>query len=305
MREPFDSSKFDKELAIVYCDQPERRVIDLTEVGLPEIPALGRTIYRRSGPTGTLHRHTDCIEIGLCLRGALTLLNSDVEHCIMPGDLYLNKPQETHCLTNSPYGTIVNWLLLRRPTSGKPYLRLSATEAQDIWQRLNSSPCHVIAKTDTLRQTFTQLFKFYDGPTTPMRTVGLHSNTMSLLLGVIEALQQKSIITHSRLIEQVIESLRQNPTAKVSNDELARQAGMSLSLFIMRFKQLTGLPPQHFQITCRLDKACHYLKTTAKTVTQIADELGFCAPHHFISTFKRAYGVTPLVWRKRHTKTPG
>ncbi len=302
MRKLSAKEKFNEELVVFYCDTPERRVLDLSDVGLPEIPALGKTLYRNTSPTGTLHRHTDCLEIGLCLRGALTLLNSDSQHSIMPGDLYLNKPQETHCLTKSPYGTIVNWLLLRRPTPGKPYLRLSATEAQDIWQRLNSSPCHVIAKTDTLRQTFTQLFKFYDAPATPMRTVGLHTATMSLLLSVIEALQQKTSITHSRLIEQVIESLRQNPTKKVSNDELARQAGMSLSLFILRFKQLTGLPPQHFQITCRLDKARQLLTATKKSIAQIADELGFCAPHHFISTFKRTYGATPLVWRKRHTK---
>lgn len=34
------------------------------------------------------------------------------------------------------------------------------------------------------------------------------------------------------------------------------------------------------------------------SVTEIADILGFCTPGHFLSAFKRKYGVSPNRYRK-------
>ncbi len=77
-----------RDLSVVYRNTPEQRVFDLAEAGLPEVPALGYSRCGRSGASGEAHRHANCLEIGLCLRGALTLLNNGQEHKIMPGDLY-------------------------------------------------------------------------------------------------------------------------------------------------------------------------------------------------------------------------
>ncbi|MDD4102416.1 MAG: AraC family transcriptional regulator [Kiritimatiellae bacterium] len=291
-------------LAVIYSDTPERRVFDLTPVGLPEVPALGISRYQQVIAPIKAHRHSECIEIGLCLRGALSLMNQGIEHRVMPGDIYLNKPDETHCLTAHPRGTIVNWLLLRAPLKNQPFLRLKTREARDIWSRLNRLPCHVIAKTDAVRQAFAHLFKYHDQPPSPYRTVGLNTACVSLLMGVIDASSHKATITHSRLIDQVIESLREKPERKASIDSLAREAGMSPSLFISQFKHLTGLPPYHFQLACRLEKSKCLLAETATPITKLAFDLGFCASQHFSSHFKRAYGITPHVWRKqkRHAR---
>jgi AraC-like DNA-binding protein len=118
-------------------------------------------------------------------------------------------------------------------------------------------------------------------------------------MGVIDASSHKATITHSRLIDHVVESLREKPERKVSLDDLAREAGMSPSLFISRFKQLTGLPPVHFQLACRLEKAKRLLAETDMPITQLALDLGFCASQHFSGHFKRAFGLTPSAWRKR------
>ncbi len=79
----------------------------------------------------------------------------------------------------------------------------------------------------------------------------------------------------------------------VSFDSLACEAGISPSLFIIRFKQLTGLPPHHFQLACRLEKAKRLLAETDTPISQLALALGFWASQHFSSHFKRAYGITP------------
>ncbi|MDD3919523.1 MAG: helix-turn-helix transcriptional regulator, partial [Candidatus Pacebacteria bacterium] len=82
-------------------------------------------------------------------------------------------------------------------------------------------------------------------------------------------------------------------------DALAREARLSPSLLIAQFKQITGLPPIHFQLACRLEKAKRLLAETDTPITQLAFDLGFCASQHFSGHFKRAFGLTPTAWRKQ------
>ena len=113
-------------LSVTYRCNHEQGVFDLAEAGLPEVPALGFSHYGRSVESVEAHRHAECLEIGLCLRGALTLLNNDKEHRIMPGDLYINKPEDMHCLTTHPKSTMIYWILIRKPLRrNKPFLRLT------------------------------------------------------------------------------------------------------------------------------------------------------------------------------------
>lgn len=297
---------------VMYCDTPERRVLDLTAAGVPEVPALGFSRYGHVVTPVAAHRHAACLEIGLCLRGALTLLSNGVEHRIMPDDLYVNKPDDIHCLTAHPKGTMINWLLIRAPQKGRAFLRLTPAEAQDLWDRLSLIPCHVVAKTDTVKHVFTQLFKYHGQPPGPYRTVGLTNSCVSLLMGVIDATSHRAPLSHPHLMEQVIATLREHPERSFRVDDLARVARLSPSLFMAQFKQMTGLPPYHFQLSCRLEEAKRRLSSTDAPITRIAFDLGFCASQHFSSHFKRAFGVTPKAWRKEtsaadtaHVAPPG
>jgi AraC-like DNA-binding protein len=292
------------ELSVTYLDTPERRALDLTEAGLPEIPVLGLSRYGHSVTPVGAHRHVGCLEIGLCLRGALTLLSNGQEHRIMPGDLYLNKPDDTHCLTAHPKGTMIHWLLIRAPRRGRNFLRLSAPEARDLWTRLTRLPCHIIAKTDTVKHAFAQLFRYHAQDPGPYRTVGLTTACTALLMSVIDASVHTNAITHPQLMEQILSSIREHPEQAFPVDVLAREARLSPSLLIAQFKKLTGLPPYHYVLACRLEEAKQRLDQTNAPITQIAFDLGFCASQHFSSHFKRAFGVTPNAWRKRNRPEP-
>ena len=298
------SSNCGTNLSVIYGDTPVRRALNLAEAGLPEIPVLGFSRYGHAVSPVSAHRHTGCIEIGLCLRGALTLLSNGVEHRVMPGDLYVNKPNDLHCLTDHPKGTVIHWLLIRAPRKNRPFLRLSPEEAKEIWGRLNTLPCHVIAKTDVVKHAFAQLFKYHAQPTGPYRTVGLMNSSVALLMGVIDASLHKTMPAHPQLMEHVITLLRDHHERTFRIDDLAREVRLSPSLFISQFKQMTGLPPYHFQLACRLQEAKKRLSSSRDPITQIAFDLGFCASQHFSGHFKRAFGLTPQAWRKQKGRIP-
>jgi AraC-like DNA-binding protein len=302
MKEKSRRIKRDAGLAVTYCDTPERRVLNLIDAGLQEVPVLGSTRYGHCVASVGVHQHANCFEIGLCLRGALTLMNNGVEHRIMPGDLYFNKPNDAHCLTAHPKGTMVYWMLIRCPQKGQPFLRLTPSEAQDIQKKLNGYPCHIITNTASVKHAFIQLFKYYEQPPSLYRTVCLTTVCTSLLMGVLDASTHKNTLAHTHLMEHVIVALREHPERGVRIDELAREARLSPSLFIAQFKQMTGLPPYHFLLSCRLEEAQRRLVSTDTPITQIAFDLGFCASQHFSGHFKRTFGTTPKAWRQQHRR---
>jgi len=59
------------------------------------------------------------------------------------------------------------------------------------------------------------------------------------------------------------------------------------------FKRLFKTTPKKWLIAKRLDKSHELLRTTQLNVTEVAVEVGYDNVSHFISAYKKVYGVTP------------
>lgn len=68
-----------------------------------------------------------------------------------------------------------------------------------------------------------------------------------------------------------------------------------LSKFI---KEKTGETFGNLVKECRLNKACHILKTSNMLVEDISNMVGYDNPEHFIRVFKSQIGLTPIQYRK-------
>ena len=82
----------------------------------------------------------------------------------------------------------------------------------------------------------------------------------------------------------------------VTNDELARAAGMQVTTFVRRFRSETGETPRHWHLRERIDAACLALDADT-SVDEVAERFGFCDRHHFTRVFSRMRGVPPAAYR--------
>jgi AraC-like DNA-binding protein len=80
--------------------------------------------------------------------------------------------------------------------------------------------------------------------------------------------------------------------------ELAGEVGLSRRQFFRAFKQSTGKTPHSYLLDHRLERAADFLRTTNRSATDIAFESGFGSSSHFTATFKKAFGVSPLEFRR-------
>ena len=85
----------------------------------------------------------------------------------------------------------------------------------------------------------------------------------------------------------------------LSEAELAKTCGMSVSNFRRLFKVETGFSPKSFITKARLDYAEYLLKNTNMTITKIAETVGYNAVCGFNKIFLAVYKMSPSSYRKK------
>lgn len=81
-------------------------------------------------------------------------------------------------------------------------------------------------------------------------------------------------------------------------EDLGDEVGLSRVQLYRKVKALTGMTPVEILRETRLKRAMQLLKTTDKTVSEIANEVGFATPGYFSSCFKKQYDKYPTDVRE-------
>ena len=286
-------------LPFSYCDTPELRVLDLTADGVPCIPVLGLTRIGRGGrpTTSAEHVHEECIEISYCRRGELVFESGGREYPFRPGCVFVSRPDEPHRLKTYPKGLLMYWLFFRLPRKGYPLLSLPRREAAWLKSAMRDIPNRLFLGGDGVRLAFQRVFAVYDREPrrTPQRTLKMRAAVLDLLLAVLDASAGGEAIPADDRIEMVIDAIRADPVKNFTIDELAMRTALSPSNLIVRFKRITGLPPQAFRNACRIELAKRKLER-GWTVTATALSLGYSSAQNFATQFRLATGRTPREW---------
>jgi AraC family transcriptional regulator len=80
--------------------------------------------------------------------------------------------------------------------------------------------------------------------------------------------------------------------------DAAAQAGLSAYHFLRLFTRVVGVTPAQYLIRSRLGRAARLLAEDARSITDVAAEVGFGDLSNFVRTFHRAAGVSPRRFRQ-------
>ena len=288
-------------LPFEYCDTPELRVFNLASEGMPCIPVLGQTRIGMGGrPTTTEeHTHEECLEISYCQRGELVFESGGREYLFSPGCVFVSRPNEPHRLKAYPKGLLMYWLFVRIPKREYPFLSMPMRESKWLRKALQEMPHRLFTGGDAVRKAFQRVFDVYDSEPakTPQRALRLRAGVTDLLLTILDASQGGSAASGDERVERAIEEIRADPVKEFSIDALAAKTACSPSNLILRFKRLTGLPPQAFRNACRIECAKRELEKGGRSMLSLALSLGYSSAQNFATQFRLATGKTPSAWR--------
>jgi len=96
--------------------------------------------------------------------------------------------------------------------------------------------------------------------------------------------------------------LHKEPAYPWNVGELARRAGASRTMLSKRFHHLLGQTPMNYLATWRLQLGAQYLKTSRRTVIQVAADVGYESEAAFNRAFKREFGKPPANYRRSHAQ---
>ncbi len=100
---------------------------------------------------------------------------------------------------------------------------------------------------------------------------------------------------------QALKLAHAHPEWNLSVERLAREAGMSRSVFSDKFKSVIGLPPSEYLTKIRMVNAIDLLADQATTIPQVAEQVGYASEISFARAFKRETGATPSEYRRRQS----
>lgn len=109
---------------------------------------------------------------------------------------------------------------------------------------------------------------------------------------------------NTELIFKAVEFAKQNAADnEISVEDVAANAGFSIDYFNRIFLAHTGFTVTAYINYIRLKKAALLLRSTDKSVLEIALEIGYDSHEGFTKAFKKKYGVTPSEYRSKNKKS--
>jgi AraC-like DNA-binding protein len=105
-----------------------------------------------------------------------------------------------------------------------------------------------------------------------------------------------------RQIGEALLLMHSRPAEDWTLDSLAREVGMSRSVFADRFAQVVGTPAMQYLANWRLQLAARLLERPNVSIAQAAADVGYGSEAAFNRAFKKQVGMPPGQWRR--TRTP-
>jgi LacI family transcriptional regulator len=102
------------------------------------------------------------------------------------------------------------------------------------------------------------------------------------------------------LVNRAIAYIRQNFHTGIKADQVASQFNVSRSHLNERFNRCLNQTVHHFLLTERLQFVTEQLTTTDRSITDIANQVGFSSKNYLFKCFKQHTGMSPLEYRATH-----
>jgi len=102
-------------------------------------------------------------------------------------------------------------------------------------------------------------------------------------------------------VGKALRLIHARPAEAWTLERLAREAGLSRTVFAERFSDYVGVSPLHYLKGWRLQLARRLLEQTGFGVSRAAAEVGYESEAAFNRAFKKFVGVPPGAWRRRRS----
>jgi AraC-like DNA-binding protein len=248
-----------------------------------------------------LHVH-DCLEIGVVLNNELEYRFNEHTYLGKPGDVFLCRPFEPHWSFAQPEQPFECILILFTPSAvrkipnGIQLLKPFYT-AQGIQPIIPSNTIFARA----IKQAAVSAMEDQEkGENLWVTRQYMHLINILLQVDLFtkESQSEDYLDIPSSEIVGIVGYMLENYQNPINIETLSWQAEMGRTMFFNEFRRLTGLSPNELLNHLRLQSAMDFLRSTNKSMIDLAYASGFQSLSTFNKQFKRYTGRSPREYRQ-------
>ena len=213
---------------------------------------------------------------------------SGVVHKVAPGDVMLLYPGLWHRFAPEPgtgwtegwielSGTALDAVMERGNLPVETPLWHAPPAARGIFKRI-----HELARADALANQ------------PVLSTLGLQ------LLAELSQAHSREEQGRMRMVERARRMLMAQIGQPGPLEAIAEELGVSYSTLRRLFRRQMGRSLKQYQSEARIRRACEFLRSSERSMKQIAGHLGYSSAFHFSSDFAKAKGLPPSEWRRQN-----
>ena len=231
----------------------------------------------------------------LAVESVPDIVVSDVMMPVMDGLTFCTRLKQHEATSHIPV------LLLTARSSEQQYIEGLQTGA-DMYMTKPFSADLLLANIASLlanRQKLRQLFKAQNSSSELPTILALASGKSRAQHSTLNTQHSTSISPDRRFLDTFLKAMDKHMSnTNLKIEVIGDEIGLSRVQLYRKVKALTGMTPIEILRETRLKRAMQLLKTTDKTVSEIANEVGFATPGYFSSCFKKQYDKYPTDIRE-------
>ncbi len=253
------------------------------------------------------HRHSFFELVYVCEGKAEHIMNQN-SSIVEAGDFFLMDPDTAH--EYRPIGEegklrIINCLFL--PEGLDDSLRdvrgfrdiLETYLSRYGYSRFGATPiCHIFHDENGMVRMLTQQMLREFNEQLPGYRDLLRDLLAALMILLVRAATPDGERSGGGPIRDIREYVNRHYMESLSLSALCEELHFSLPYVSSAFHRETGMTFRTYVNRVRIEKACHLLRTTDRTVSDIAAHLGYSDPAFFYKVFRREMEMTPYEYRK-------
>ena len=156
---------------------------------------------------------------------------------------------------------------------------------------------HELPLTKSTKEKFDALQKMLDSGT-PQWQITLKA--FQLAAEVLEQVDPALLCESEQdeRITRVKNHISNSPGDDFTLESMAKEAGMSVNAFLLRFQEIMKVTPYQYLLRVRYTTAAYLLKNGQHDIEEVCEMIGVKDRFHFSRRFKELYGIPPGAYRK-------